>query len=97
MKILITGGAGLIGSNLCKNLISNGYEVYVVDNLWRGKLENLKDNNNYIIDIQNNFFNFDLRELENCLKVTKDIDLIIHLADIVAGINFVFELINLNK
>ncbi len=91
MKILITGGAGLIGSNLCKNLISNGYEVYVVDNLWRGKLENLKDNNNYIIDIKNNFFNFDLRELENCLKVTKDIDLIIHLADIVAGINFVFD------
>ena len=42
-KILITGGAGLIGSNIVKRFIKLGYEVYVADNLWRGKKENLID------------------------------------------------------
>jgi nucleoside-diphosphate-sugar epimerase len=44
-KILVTGGAGMIGSNLVKRLVSLGHEVIVVDNLWRGKLEYLNDNN----------------------------------------------------
>ena len=38
-KILVTGGAGMIGSNLVKKLIHNNYEVFVADNLWRGKKE----------------------------------------------------------
>ena len=42
-KILITGGCGMIGSNLVKRLVKEGNEVSVVDNLWRGKLEFLKD------------------------------------------------------
>ena len=37
-KILVTGGAGMIGSNLVKRLVNKGKEVFVVDNLWRGKL-----------------------------------------------------------
>ena len=36
-KILITGGAGLIGSNVVRRFIELENEVYVVDNLWRGK------------------------------------------------------------
>ena len=36
-KILVTGGAGMIGSNLVKKLVLKGYKVYVADNLWRGK------------------------------------------------------------
>ncbi len=90
MKILVTGGAGLIGSNLVKELIRRDHEVYVADNLWRGKIENLKENNKEIINLEDNFFNVDLSNFDNCLEVTKDIDLTIHLADIVAGINFVF-------
>ena len=42
MSILVTGGAGLIGSNLVKELINKNFDTFVVDNLWRGKLENLK-------------------------------------------------------
>ena len=34
---LITGGTGFIGLNLAKNLLSNGYSVTLVDNLFRGK------------------------------------------------------------
>ena len=39
MNILVTGGAGLIGSNLVKALTKKKFDTYVVDNLWRGKLE----------------------------------------------------------
>ena len=41
IKVLITGGAGMIGSNLVKRLVKLNYEVFVVDNLWRGKREYL--------------------------------------------------------
>lgn len=36
-KILVTGGAGQIGSNLVEKLVENGVDVSVADNLWRGK------------------------------------------------------------
>ena len=41
MKILITGGAGFIGSHLAERLLENGHEVYIIDNLWTGKLANI--------------------------------------------------------
>lgn len=41
MKTLITGGAGFIGSHLAEKLLGLGHEVFVVDNLWTGKLENV--------------------------------------------------------
>lgn len=92
MKILITGGAGSIGSKLVKKLIkNNNYEIYVVDNLWRGNLEYLKYKKKPIINLKKFFYNLDLTNYNNCLKVTKNIDLVIHLADIVSGINFVFK------
>ena len=42
-KYLVTGGAGMIGSNLVKRLVKEGNEVFVIDNLWRGKTEYLHD------------------------------------------------------
>ena len=41
--ILVTGGAGFIGSNLCKYLIENNNEVICLDNFITGRCENLKD------------------------------------------------------
>ena len=76
-KILITGGAGLIGSNLVKNLIDK-YDIFVVDNLWRGKKENLYNQNNFLIP-KSNFFELDLSDYDNCLKVTKEINTVFHL------------------
>ena len=86
-KILITGGAGMIGSNLVKKLVDDGHNVFVADNLWRGKREYLFSDKNKMVIPENNFYQIDLRNYENCLKVTKNIDIVIHLADIVAGIN----------
>ena len=90
-KILVTGGAGMIGSNLVKKLVDLGFEVFVADNLWRGKTEYLLSENSKMVIPNENFFHVDLRDYENCLKVTKNIDIVIHLADVVAGINYVFS------
>lgn len=43
MKVLVTGGAGFIGSNLCRNLLSDGYFVYCMDNLSTGFKNNILD------------------------------------------------------
>jgi len=92
-RILVTGGAGFIGSWLVEALIRLGADVYVVDNLWRGSLENLKkEDGSTWIDFSSNFILGDLREyhiaISSCLKSKPD--LVYHLADVVAGIDFVF-------
>jgi GDP-D-mannose 3', 5'-epimerase len=92
MRVLITGGAGMIGSNLAKKLVKLGYAVKIVDNLWRGKLEYLNDENGEpVISLQKNFYNRDLSVIDSCDDLLEDIDYVIHLADIVAGINYVFN------
>ena len=45
-KVLVTGGAGHIGSHLTKTLVDNGADVLVVDNLWRGRKEYLLNSDN---------------------------------------------------
>lgn len=42
MKILITGGAGFIGSHLAEGLLEQDHEVFIIDNLWTGKLANIE-------------------------------------------------------
>ncbi len=43
MKILITGGAGFLGSHLARRLIAQGHEIYCLDNLYTGQLKNVAD------------------------------------------------------
>lgn len=91
-RILITGGAGMIGSNLVKTLVKQDNHVIVVDNLWRGKLEYLNDKNNEpVIDIEKQFINRDLSLPHSCNDLLEDVDYVVHLADIVAGIGYVFN------
>lgn len=92
-RILVTGGAGFIGSWLVGVLVRLGADVYVVDNLWRGSLDNLqKDGGGQWIDLEKQFMLVDLREYDAALAACfwAKPDIIIHLADIVAGIDFVF-------
>jgi len=76
-KVLVTGGAGFIGSNLCEELLRLGNKVVCLDNFATGKRENLeqflKDSNFTIIE-------GDIRKLEDCLKATKDVDYVLHQA-----------------
>ncbi len=91
-SIMVTGGAGMIGSNLVKRLVKEGWDVYVADNLWRGKLEYLNDEKGIpIIDIESHFLKKDLSIYEQCKECIGFTDYIVHLADIVAGIDYVFK------
>ena len=92
-RILVTGGAGFIGSFLVEALVRAGAEAYVIDNLWRGTLDNLhKADNGHWIDLEEQFTLGDLRDFGEAADVCKRVkpDLIFHLADIVAGIDYVF-------
>lgn len=91
-KILVTGGCGMIGSNLVKRLVKEGHDVSVIDNLWRGKLDYLKDEDGkLVIDLEHKFYNIDLSFGLGMDSVVFDTEYVIHLADIVAGINYVFS------
>jgi nucleoside-diphosphate-sugar epimerase len=91
--ILVTGGAGMIGSNLVKRLVQEGQgEVRVADNLWRGKREYLGDETGKpVIDMETNFFKVDLRNPEACRQAVEGVVEVYHLADVVAGIGYVFK------
>jgi len=61
MKILVTGGAGYIGSHTCIELIKAGYEVVVVDNLCNSSLESLKRVES-LVDCNIPFYEVDVRD-----------------------------------
>lgn len=90
MKILVTGGAGMIGSNLCFKLLGLGHEIVVIDNLFRGKMSYLHESKLKYKD-KINFFNYDLSKEGEWLNLFKGIDIVFDLADVVAGIGYVFN------
>ncbi len=71
-KVLVTGGAGFIGSNLVDALIERGDEVIIIDNLATGKKEN--------INPKAKFFNEDIRNLEKIKPLFKGVDYVFHFA-----------------
>ena len=84
MKILVTGGAGFIGSHLVDKLVANGYEVTIIDNFSTGRIENLKHIKNKIEIIEGDLSNF-----SNLKTLVKDKKWVFHLAalaDIVPSI-----------
>lgn len=77
MKILITGAAGFIGSNLCEDMLAKGYEVLGLDDFSTGYSNNLasfKSHSNF------QFIKGDIRNLETCLEATQNVDYVLHQA-----------------
>jgi UDP-glucose 4-epimerase len=75
MRVLITGGAGFIGSHLCDSLVAAGNEVSILDNLSTGSERNIAHLKGKIQVNQG-----DIRDKELVEKLTKDADLILHMA-----------------
>ena len=75
MRVLITGGAGFIGSHLCDSLVAAGNEVSILDNLSTGSERNIAHLKGKIQVNQG-----DIRDKELVEKLTKDSDLILHMA-----------------
>ncbi len=75
--ILITGGAGFIGSNLCKHFLEKNYKVVCLDNFATGYRKNI------ISFLENENFTLiegDIRNLEHCKKATQNVDYVLHQA-----------------
>jgi nucleoside-diphosphate-sugar epimerase len=74
-NFLVTGGAGFIGSNMVDYLINQGHEVFVIDNLSTGKIQNLNEKINFIeLDLS------DIRNINVLKSVVKKVDYVIHMA-----------------
>ncbi|XLS30783.1 SDR family oxidoreductase [Flavobacteriaceae bacterium M23B6Z8] len=76
-KILVTGGAGFIGSNLCETLLHLNNTVVCMDNLATGKRSNIEpflDNPNFT------FIEGDIRNLQDCRKAVANVDYVLHQA-----------------
>ncbi|MCX8170007.1 MAG: NAD-dependent epimerase/dehydratase family protein [Candidatus Methanomethyliaceae archaeon] len=77
MKVLITGGAGFIGSYLVDEFMERGDNVTVIDDLSSGSLNNLKQ---WIDNLRFKFLKADLKTAENWIKEFESVDCVLHFA-----------------
>lgn len=77
MKILVTGGAGFIGSNICEALLSRGYHVCCLDNFITGHRANIQS---MISHDQFTLIEGDIRNIEDCKKAMEGCEVVLHLA-----------------
>ncbi|MCV9927407.1 SDR family oxidoreductase [Flavobacterium sp. LS1R49] len=73
--ILITGGAGFIGSNLCEYFLGLGYKVVCLDNFSTGHHHNLKD---FIADDNFKLIEGDIRNIADCIEAVQGVDYVLH-------------------
>jgi len=82
MRILITGGAGFLGSHLVDRFLSEGHEIIVLDNLITGNLENIAHN------LGNEHFQFIKHDVTNHIHLPGTLDVVMHLASPPSPIDF---------
>ena len=77
MRVIVTGGAGAVGTYLCEKLLKEGHKVACLDNLSTGREENIK----HLLKNENfRFKNVDLKDINQCRSLLPKAELIYHLA-----------------
>ena len=82
MRILITGGAGFIGSHLCDRLLAEGHEVIAMDNLSTGNVENIA----HLAGHER--FHFIKHDVTNYIYVPGPVDAVLHLASLPSPVDY---------
>ena len=82
MRILITGGAGFIGSHLCDRLLADGYEVIAIDNLSTGNVDNIAHLAGH------DHFRFIKHDVTNYIFVEGNLDAVFHLASLPSPVDY---------
>lgn len=91
MRVLITGGAGFIGSHLAEEYLENGHEVYIIDDLSTGYIENielLQQNEDYKKRLF--FHHTSIFDEQVLLDLTGTCDVVFHLAAAV-GVEYILK------
>lgn len=83
-RVLVTGGAGFIGSHLTEHLLELGCEVVVADDFSRGRIDNIR----HVLD-EVDLHPVDLTTQEGCIRATEDVEYVFHLAATVGGIQYI--------
>ncbi|WP_440998898.1 UDP-glucuronic acid decarboxylase family protein [Fodinibius sp. SL11] len=81
-RVLITGGAGFLGSHLCDRYLEEGYEVICMDNLLTGSAENIS----HLIGTEG--FTFVKHDVTNFIHVKGELDLILHFASPASPVDY---------
>jgi dTDP-glucose 4,6-dehydratase len=81
-RVLITGGAGFLGSHLCDRFISDGYSVIAMDNLITGRIENIEHL------FSNKSFEFYEHDVTNYIHIPGELDFILHFASPASPIDY---------
>ena len=82
MRILITGGAGFIGSHLCDRLLADGHEVTAIDNLSTGNVDNIAHLAGH------DHFHFIKHDVTNYIFVEGHLDAVLHLASLPSPVDY---------
>lgn len=94
MKILITGGAGFIGSNLCEFFVKKQYDVVCLDNLSTGFMRNIES---LLSESNFRFIEGDIRKLEDCRKAVEGCDAVLQEAALGSVPRSIADPINTNS
>jgi UDP-glucuronate decarboxylase len=89
MRVLVTGGAGFIGSHLCKFLLEEGHEVLCLDNFYTGRKENIKE----LFDS----YNFELIRHDIVEPILLEVDQIYHLACPASPVHYQYNPVKTTK
>lgn len=81
-RVLITGGAGFLGSHLCDRYLKEGYEVICMDNLLTGSADNIAHL------VGNESFRFVKHDVTNFIHVKEELDLILHFASPASPVDY---------